>query len=94
MRTTCELCGHAPAQMTTSRRHLGLIIYGRTTTTERMLCKPHARSLVSSDLGKTLVLGWWGVWSFFINIFVVLGQVSALGSVGKMAEPAAPSAAA
>jgi hypothetical protein len=80
--------------MTTSRRHLGLIIYGKTTTTERMLCKPHARAQVSSDLGRTLVFGWWGAFSFLINIFIVLGQVSALSSVGKMAGPAAPSVAA
>ena len=86
--STCERCGASPAALVKSRRHLGLIIYGRTTTTNGVLCGTHARALVTSDLAKTLVLGWWGVFSFFINIFVVIGQLMTLSEVGRIGHPA------
>ena len=38
-----------------------------------LLCRDHAIPVVKEYLGKTLVQGWWGVISFFVN-FVVVGQ--------------------
>ena len=95
MGMVCERCGAAPAGAVKSRRHLGLIVYGRTTTTSSLLCREHARSLVLSDLGKTMVLGWWGILSFFINIGVVIGQLLALCKTGEIEAgpvPATPAA--
>jgi hypothetical protein len=67
-----------------------MIFYGRTTTTQAVLCAPHARSQVLGDLAKTAVLGWWGVLSFFINIGVVFGQIGGLSSAAKIGGPSTP----
>ena len=90
MSSTCEACGSQPVALITSRRHLGLIIYGRKTTSKAYLCKPHARGKLSSDLAKTAVVGWWGAFSFFINIFVVLGQFAGLSAAAKIGDPVQP----
>lgn len=80
----CERCGQQPAVDVTSKWHLGLIVYGRTTRKEGFLCRSHARSMILGDLAKTLLLGWWGMLSFFINFTVIAGQVVELASVAKM----------
>ena len=84
MDSTCERCGDGSGELVQSSWHLGLIVYGRTTATEAVLCRPHARSLVLGDLGKTLVLGWWGILSFFTNVIVVVEQVYAWSRVRSM----------
>ena len=88
MISTCEQCGAAPAQLVKSRWHIGLIVYGRTMNQQAVLCRTHGRALVVSDLAKTVLLGWWGVYSFFINLLVIPAQIAELSKVGKL-EPAA-----
>jgi hypothetical protein len=84
MITTCEQCGAAPAQLVKSRRHIGLVVYGRTINQQAVLCRTHGRSLILSDLTKTALLGWWGVYSFLINLLVIPAQLSELSKVGKL----------
>lgn len=81
MRTNCEVCGTTPATLTTSRWHLGMIIYGRTRRSQKVLCPTHARQQLSGDLTKTLLLGWWGVFSLFINVGIVASQITALRAI-------------
>jgi hypothetical protein len=94
MISNCEQCGASPAQLVTSRWHLGLIIYGRTMGKQAVLCRAHARSMVAGDLAKTLLLGWWGVYSFFINLIVLPVQIAELTKAGRIEQPAAESPAA
>lgn len=97
MRTTCEMCGATPAALVKSRWHLGMIVYGRTTGTEAVLCRAHAGSVVGRDLAKTLLLGWWGTFSFFINLFVVPMQIGALAkarAIGRDDKASLPAPAA
>jgi hypothetical protein len=91
MRETCEKCGGKPTRMITSRKHLGMIIYGKTWQSRRLLCREHARQLLVTDLVFTAILGWWGVFSFFVNIGVVIGQIAALSALSQLAAtPAQP----
>jgi hypothetical protein len=87
MISTCEQCGARPAQLVKSRWHIGLIVYGRTVNRQAVLCRTHGRALVVSDLIKTALLGWWGVYSFFINLLVVPTQIAELSKVNQL-EPA------
>lgn len=75
---SCEICGATPAARLTTRWQIGLIIISRTTSREVVLCRTHAVQETSRDLGKTLVLGWWGILAFFINLWVVWKQIGAL----------------
>lgn len=94
MISTCEQCGAAPAQLVKSRWHIGLIVYGRTMNQQAVLCRTHGRALVVSDLVKTVLLGWWGVYSFFINLLVIPAQIAELAKVGELEPSAAETKAA
>ena len=77
-----------PAQLVRSRWHIGLVVYGRTMNKQVVLCRTHGRALVVSDLIKTGLLGWWGVYSFFINLILIPAQITELSKVAKL-QPAA-----
>lgn len=87
MRSECERCGGQPVKLITTRRHLGLIFYGKTWQRQHLLCRAHARSVLAGDLAFSVVLGWWGVLSLFINAGVVIAQIQALAQAGRLAAP-------
>jgi len=43
--------------------------------------------MAKSFLTKTLVQGWWGIVSFFVNFFAVYTDTSALRKFGKLDPP-------
>lgn len=63
------------------------------------MCRSHGLRLSGSWLLSTLVLGWWGVISFFVNCGCVLTDLSALlafarvGSPGEVADDWVPGSA-
>ncbi len=85
----CERCGRAPARVITSRKHLGMIFFGKTWEKQGVWCKEHARAQVAVDLVFTLVLGWWGVISFFVTLVLLPGLVAELSKIAGMAAPRA-----
>ncbi len=87
MRTTCEQCGRAPVKLVTSRKHLGMIFFGRTWSRQALLCRDHARQQLAADLAFTALLGWWGVISMFINAGIVVTQVLGLSEAGRLGAP-------
>jgi hypothetical protein len=83
----CQVCGRDPAQSFTVRRHVGMLVIQKFYKASALLCRDHATELVKSWLGKTLVQGWWGVISLFVNIFVVGSDVAQLLKARGMAPP-------
>ena len=88
--TPCAVCGMTPTLRLTIRRHVGLIVAQRFISIDKPLCRTHGRHLSKSFLKKTLVQGWWGLFSFFINFFDVFSDISVLRKFSDLAEPAAP----
>ena len=76
--TPCAVCGMTPTLRLTIRRHVGLIVAQRFISIDKPLCRTHGRHLSNSFLKKTLVQGWWGLFSFFINFFDVFSDISVL----------------
>jgi hypothetical protein len=68
---TCEVCGRTPAVEVTIRRHVGMIFLQKFYKLRAPLCREHGTQLLRSWTGKTLVHGWWGFISFFVNWFVL-----------------------
>jgi hypothetical protein len=87
MRAECERCGSQPVQLITTRKHLGLIVFGKTWQRQQLLCRNHARMVLAGDLVFSAVLGWWGVLSLFINAGVVIAQIQSLSGVSGLAAP-------
>jgi hypothetical protein len=87
MRDTCEICGRKPALMIKSQRHLGLILYGKTWRTVRLLCREHGEAQVNGDLAFTMLLGWWGIISVFVNAKIVIDQLAQSKKLTSLAPP-------
>ncbi|MDP9330019.1 MAG: hypothetical protein M3P11_05190 [Actinomycetota bacterium] len=83
----CQICGRAPAQQFKIRRHVGMLFLQRFVRLNAPLCRDHAIELSKEYLKKTLVQGWWGVVSFFVNWIDVAVDLSALSKAKKMAPP-------
>ena len=83
----CERCSRVPARVITSRKHLGMIFFGKTWERQGIWCKEHARARVAADLTFTLVLGWWGVISFFITLVMLPALVAELSKIAGMEPP-------
>jgi hypothetical protein len=89
---TCRLCGRAPAEVFKIRRHVGMLVMQRFVKFEGPLCRDHALEGSKDFLKKTLVQGWWGVISFFVNFYAVFTDVVALQRAKKMPPPMAVAA--
>jgi len=89
----CRVCGRGPARELVIRRHVGMIVMQRFVKARAVLCRDHGVQLTKQYLKKTLVEGWWGYISFFVNWFVVATDLIALSHAKKLAEPAPLTAA-
>jgi hypothetical protein len=84
---TCQVCGRGPAELFTIKRHVGMIIFQKFHKLRAPLCREHALSISKEWLGKTLVQGWWGIISFFVNFFSVFTDLRAISQAKKMQPP-------
>ncbi len=89
---TGRVCGRIPARTLKLRRHVGMVVLQKFFKVEMPLCNEHGRELAKSWLGKTLVQGWWGVISFFVNFFAVYTDVVALSQASRLGDPVLPQA--
>ena len=82
----CQVCGRSPAVQVQLRRHVGMLLMQKSYRANPTLCREHGRQIVKQWLTKTLVQGWWGIISFFMNIVAVATDIAALRKVGKLGE--------
>lgn len=83
----CKVCGSIPARKLPIRRHEGMIVVQRFHKLEVPLCRTHGVQLTKQHLGKTLLTGWWGLVSFFVNWFVVFRDIVVLLQYRGLAAP-------
>ncbi|MFL5736883.1 MAG: hypothetical protein ACJ76P_06060 [Actinomycetota bacterium] len=83
----CEVCGRGPAEWFAVRRHVGMLFAQRFVSAKVYMCRDHATEVIKSYLGKTLVHGWWGIISFFVNFVAIAQDLVALRNARKMPAP-------
>lgn len=99
MTTPCVVCGRVPTRTESIRRHVGMIVMQRFVKLKQPLCRDHGIEITNTYLRKTLIEGWWGFISFFLNFLtvgndlVVLFRYRALGEHQQLAGVAAPATA-
>jgi hypothetical protein len=84
----CAVCGRGPTRNITIRRHIGLLVVARFIRLRAPLCHEHGVATAKTYLGRTLVQGWWGLFSLVVNPFNVIADIRAL--IGYMRLPAPP----
>ena len=85
--STCQICGRQPATELLIRRHVGMIVLQRFVRFRGTLCRDHGAQLSKEFLRKTLVEGWWGLISFFVNFYAVYTDLVALSRANKLGPP-------
>jgi hypothetical protein len=83
----CELCGRVPTVELTLRRQVGMLLLMRTYRYRGPLCRDHGIENAKEFLSKTLVQGWWGLFSFFVNFFVIATDLIALRKAKQLPPP-------
>ncbi|MFJ9809919.1 hypothetical protein ACIRTB_17010 [Streptomyces sp. NPDC101158] len=83
----CEVCGAQPAAAATVRAHQGMVVIMRTVTRRGVLCRTCGLAVYRKMTSETLVTGWWGLLSFFVTPFVVLGNLGARAAFRRLPEP-------
>src|SRR5213593_2006308 len=88
---TCQICGRQPAVEITIRRHVGMIVLQRFVRFRGYLCRDHGVRASKDFLRQTLVQGWWGIVSFFVNFYAVYTDLVALSKARKLPAPVSAS---
>ncbi|HTG46181.1 MAG TPA: hypothetical protein VK646_00820 [Actinomycetota bacterium] len=83
----CEVCEARPATRFVVRRHVGRLLVERAYRVDAVLCRVHATELARQFLRMTLVQGWWGLLSFFLNVGAVIADVAVLVRAQGLSEP-------
>ena len=81
------MCGLGPARVLTIRRHVGLVVLMRFTKVRAPFCRDHGIIVAKQHLRKTLLQGWWGPFSLFFNLFVIVADMRALRRARRLPFP-------
>ena len=83
----CVVCSRVPALALPLRRELGLVFVRQTTRSKALLCREHGAKQARRFLLRTLVTGWWGVISFFMNFVAIGTDVAAWRKYNQLLSP-------
>lgn len=83
----CVLCGHGPAEEFEFSYQNAWLIRATRYTQGLSMCGPCALCIGRSHQNRTLMTGWWGVFSFFRNLAVVFTNARELHRAAKLAPP-------
>ena len=85
----CKICGRIPTADISVRRHVGMIVLGKTSSWRGPLFRDDGVHVARGYLAKTLVQGWWGLISVFLNAVAVVTDVVALRKASRLPAPTA-----
>jgi hypothetical protein len=83
----CRICGAQPAADVTFTQGIGMMIMRRTLIVRGPLCRDCGQHIGRHYQQRTLLTGWWGVISFFLNFVTILNNTTALSKLRSMPEP-------
>jgi hypothetical protein len=84
MEARCVVCGKRPAKLIKVERNVGMLIMHIVHRADGPFCAEHALAAAKKNLGLTLVTGWWGVTSFFVNFRAIGIDVAAIRSAREL----------
>lgn len=83
----CQLCGWRPAAFASFERQVGMVLARRRHSMMGRFCRDCGVATFRSMTNRTLLLGWWGVWAFFANFGILLGNLKSRRQVASLAPP-------
>ncbi len=91
--STCEICKSKPGIAIAARRHVGMVVMQRFVKASVIACPDCGKKLLRGFTARTLVQGWWGVISFFANLFVLAANGYHTIRLSRFSETAATTTA-
>lgn len=67
----CDMCGYSPARPLNQWRITGMLIFWRHGSGTLDLCRTCGEAYSRESQAHCLVKGWWGVFAFWANLFVL-----------------------
>ena len=83
----CRICVGRAATQITLRSVVALVVMGVTSTQSGGFGRDCGLALFRKRMSQTLLTGWWGFLHFFVNIGVILGNLSARARIARLAPP-------
>ena len=68
----CQVCGATPAVKIHLRGHQGMLLIMRFLTYRGQYCRDCGTSMFREVQSKTMLVGWWGYISLFVNTYNVI----------------------
>jgi hypothetical protein len=85
----CRFCNRSPAVAVTVREHHGMLIMMQFVKLKGPFCRVHGMEAVRRMTMKSLVLGWWSLFSFWlVNPLTLLNNLYAWIKIRGLTEPA------
>ncbi len=69
---TCQVCGAAPALHVKFLKHQGMVVMWRQVTYRGTYCRDCGLAVFRQITNQTLLIGWWGTASFFLNLYAII----------------------
>jgi hypothetical protein len=86
----CAICGCTPATEVTFMQGTGLLLMRRTKTLGIRACRDCGIALFRETQSRTLLTGWWGVFSFFSNLVFLWDNAVARRRLAALSAPVQP----
>jgi len=83
----CQVCEGSPAVPVRLLGHQGMIILYRQLTYRGTFCRDCGLSVFRTVMNRTLLVGWWGIISFFLNIYAIIVNLVAWTKLRALPEP-------
>lgn len=84
---SCQVCGAAPAASVRFLKHVGMVIMWQQVSYRGVYCRDCGLAVFRQIMNKTLAFGWWGIASFFLNIYAILVNLFSWQRLRNLAEP-------
>jgi Septum formation len=81
---SCQVCGRGPTALISVSRGLGLLVVRRSWRYRAPLCRDHGSQLAGNWLIATMLMGWWGLISFFVNFRAIATDLGALRTARRL----------
>jgi hypothetical protein len=84
----CQECGGAPALPVLFRQNIGLLLFRQARQRSGVYCRDCGQAVGRRMQSATLVTGWWGLLSAFVNVAAVATNGQTLQKLRRLGPPA------
>jgi hypothetical protein len=83
----CQVCDATPAIPVRFLGHQGMVLLYRQIRYRGTFCRDCGRSLFRTVMNRTLLVGWWGIISVFLNVYTIIVNLVEWNRLRGLAEP-------